>query len=79
MKQTIEKTNLQKTDDVQVDVYLVCETLSDSSQVYNVQLYIFDIKQPYSTFLENYDCTNLGEAKQKYKALIAALDGFVIA
>ena len=78
MKTTIETTDIFTNTDNSRHVRLVCETLTDASQVYNVECILFDIRQAYTTTLENTDCADQHEATDKFTALVAALQGFKI-
>ncbi len=79
MKRTIELTDIFNTTDNSLSVRLVCDTLTDDSQVHNVEVVLFDIRQAYTTCLENSDCTCLAEASDKYKTVVEALQGFQMA
>ncbi len=76
MKQIIEQTEIFTTDNETLEVSLQCETLTDSSQVYNVLLCLHETRQPYTTFLENSDSTSKRQATAKYNRLVKALQGF---
>ena len=77
MKQVIENTVIQNEKDWDIiEVQLECETLTDSSQVYNVHVRLSSTFSTTPTWLVNTDCTSKRQAMAKYNAVVKALNGF---
>ena len=76
MKQTLEEINLINGNVGQsLWIQLICETLTDSSQVYNI---IVVPRDGCVIILSNHDCTSKRQATAKYNAVVKALSGFEV-